>query len=82
MQDWQADIPVALGTVAWLMMSLSDNTATDLLIEKLGRASIESLSPFAPLMTTRDICRLKVDHDLEMSHAQADEAERRPGPAR
>lgn len=40
MQDWPANAPVTLHTLASLMISISDNTATDVLIDELGRDAI------------------------------------------
>jgi beta-lactamase class A len=41
MQDWPLGSPVTLYTLAGLMISVSDNTATDQLIAELGRETIE-----------------------------------------
>ena len=40
MQDWPIGTPVTLQTLATLMISISDNTATDLLMRTLGRDAI------------------------------------------
>jgi len=40
MQDWPEGAPVTLHTLASLMISISDNTATDTLIDELGRDAI------------------------------------------
>lgn len=40
MQDWPDGSPVTLHTLASLMISISDNTATDTLIDELGRDAI------------------------------------------
>jgi len=42
MQDWPDDAPVTLQTLATMMISISDNTATDQLIAELGRETIEA----------------------------------------
>lgn len=39
-QDWPKDAPITLHTLASLMISISDNTATDTLIDELGRDAI------------------------------------------
>ncbi|KEO91409.1 hypothetical protein EH31_01725 [Erythrobacter longus] len=39
-QDWPENAPLSLHTLASLMISISDNTATDTLIEELGRDAI------------------------------------------
>ena len=41
MQDWPAQAPVTIQTLATMMISVSDNTATDRLVELLGRDRIE-----------------------------------------
>jgi len=40
MQDWPRDAPTTLHTLASLMISISDNTATDVLIDELGRDAV------------------------------------------
>ena len=77
LQDWPAGTPLTLGTLAQLMISRSDNTATDLLVETLGREAVESASPFAPLLTTRELFVLRGDAGLETRYARADEDGRR-----
>lgn len=68
MQDWPQGSPVTLHTLATLMISISDNTATDQLIEVLGRDAVEAelaatghADPSAtlPFLTTRELFLLK-----------------------
>jgi beta-lactamase class A len=60
LQDWPAGSSLTLDTLASLMISQSDNTATDALIHLLGRAAIAPYVPGDdPLMTTRDMFVLK-----------------------
>ncbi len=66
LQDWPVGTPVTLATLADLMISRSDNTATDALIGVLGREAIEGLatklgnrSQRAPFLTTREAFNLK-----------------------
>lgn len=56
LQDWPAGSPLTLHSLAALMVSQSDNTATDALIRRLGREQVEAwLPPEArPLLTTRE----------------------------
>lgn len=73
MQDWPQGAPVTLHTLASLMISISDNTATDELIMVLGRKRIIKLmrdsghaNPAAndPFLTTRELFMLKADPAL------------------
>jgi beta-lactamase class A len=68
MQDWPKGSPVTLHTLASMMISISDNTATDQLIATLGRKRILKLmadsghsNPAAndPFLTTRELFILK-----------------------
>jgi hypothetical protein len=68
LQDWPRGSPVTLHTLASLMISISDNTATDQLIEELGKDRILKLmadsghsDPAAndPFLTTRELFVLK-----------------------
>lgn len=68
LQDWPAGAPVTLDTAANLMISQSDNTATDVLMKALGRERVESmLGPMGmkdpartrPFLTTGEMFRLK-----------------------
>jgi beta-lactamase class A len=65
---WPVGSPLTLHTLAALMISQSDNTATDELIHTLGREKIESILPVAgmknparntPFFTTLEIFQLK-----------------------
>ena len=68
LQDWPKGAPVTLHTLASLMISISDNTATDQLIKVLGKARILKLmkdsghaDPGAndPFLTTKQLFVLK-----------------------
>ncbi len=60
LQDWREGFPVTLHTLATLMISLSDNTATDALISRLGREKVEAFSEHnRPFLTTREAFILK-----------------------
>lgn len=68
LQDWPKGAPMTLHTLASLMISVSDNTATDQLIATLGRKRILRLmkdsghsNPAAndPFLTTRELFILK-----------------------
>ncbi|MEP6619384.1 MAG: serine hydrolase [bacterium] len=69
LHTWPVGTPLTLQTAASLMMSISDNTATDLLIRVLGRARVEAAivagEPEAgnantPLLATSEYFRLLV----------------------
>lgn len=69
MQAWPARAPVTLHTLATLMISISDNTATDALLTALGRDRVDAMvrtigvaAPDAtlPVLTTIEAFRLKV----------------------
>lgn len=68
MQDWPEDAPVTLHTLASMMISISDNTATDALIDELGRDAVFAtmvdsghVEPVLtkPFLTTREMFLLK-----------------------
>ena len=81
LQDWPAGAPFTVHTLAGLMISQSDNTATDALIDFLGVERIEPLLPreSLPLMTTRQYFILGgLEHaDLRQSYLTATEEKRR-----
>ena len=85
MQDWSDGAPVTLHTAATLMISVSDNTATDLVIGAVGREAVEAemrASGHAdpqksmPFLTTREMFTIKAS-DRAAAYAAADEAHRR-----
>ncbi len=60
LQAWPVGAPITLHTLASLMISVSDNTATDALIDLVTRNSVETISPRnRPFMTTREFFQLK-----------------------
>jgi len=79
-QDWPAGSAVTVETLATLMISRSDNTATDALIRLVGRRAVEAFAPNSrPLLTTREAFILK-DPDnarLKEDYRAASEGERR-----
>ncbi|WP_230784242.1 serine hydrolase [Citromicrobium bathyomarinum] len=85
MQTWPDGTPVTLQTAAILMISISDNTATDLVMRTVGRDAVEAemrASGHAgggktlPFLTTREMFSLKAG-DMGEAYAAADVAERR-----
>lgn len=65
LQDWPEAAPFTLYTLAGLMISESDNTATDALIDIVTRNSVETISPRnRPFLTTRELFQFKHrDHE-------------------
>ncbi|ANT62782.1 hypothetical protein AYJ57_16560 [Salipiger sp. CCB-MM3] len=63
LQDFPTDAPVTLHTAALLMIAESDNTATDLLLDLLGRETVAEELGIAPeaLLSTREFFALKAD---------------------
>ncbi len=72
LQNWPKGAPLTLHTLASLMISISDNTATDQLIKELGKERILGLmgeshrNPYLnqPLLTTRELFVTKADKGL------------------
>lgn len=83
-QDWPAGTPVTIETLAILMISRSDNTATDTLIRLIGRDRISARvratghsapSRMAPFLTTAEAFALKLsDPGKREAYARADDA--------
>ncbi|MBV7486073.1 serine hydrolase [Bordetella sp. BOR01] len=60
LQDWPAGTPITVASLANLMISISDNTATDALIWLAGRDAIQAVTPRnTPFMTTRELFTMK-----------------------
>jgi beta-lactamase class A len=60
LQTWPDGTALTVQTLAALMISESDNTATDHLIQLVGRENIEATTPQnQPFLMTRDIFQLK-----------------------
>ena len=60
LQDWPSGARLTVESLAALMISISDNTATDFLLRLAGRAAVEAIAPSCkPFLTTREACILK-----------------------
>lgn len=80
LQNWPENSPLTLHSVASLMISQSDNTATDLAFDLVGRAAVEKFFPGnAPLLNTREAFTLKSKKNVGLLEKwrTADEAGRR-----
>lgn len=80
LQNWPDASPLTLHTLAALMISQSDNTATDALIHLVGREAVEALAPRnRPFLTTREAFILKAtaNQALLQRYRQGQEADRR-----
>ena len=80
LQNWPDGSPLTLHTLAALMISLSDNTATDSLILLLSREAVEAIAPRnRPFLTTREAFILKDSKNEERlrRYRTGDQAQRR-----
>ncbi|MBR8836818.1 MAG: serine hydrolase [Stigonema ocellatum SAG 48.90 = DSM 106950] len=80
LQKWPDGSYLTVQTLAALMISISDNTATDTLINLIGRQAIESVSPRnRPFLTTREVSVLKAqeNRDLLKRYQTSNETQRR-----
>ncbi len=94
LDTWTPGSPLTLHTLATLMISQSDNTATDHLIHALGRERVEGIAAEMgladekrnlPLLTTLEAFKLKASDALRKKFAAGDAEERRKllaGPVR
>lgn len=81
LQDWPDGSALTLETLATLMISRSDNTATDALIDIVGREAVEAVEGVGaanrPFLRTREAFVLKATGELRERYLAADEAGRR-----
>ncbi len=77
-QDWPDNMPMTLQTLATLMISVSDNSATDTLIRILGQDALQSMvrtaghsnaDEFTPFLMTRQVTALKTPANAELLQA-------------
>jgi len=67
LRDWPDGTPLTVATLAHLMISISDNTATDALIRIVGREAVEAISPRnTPFLTTRELFTLKTQENAPL----------------
>ncbi len=81
LQTWPVGTPITLATLASLMISQSDNTATDALADIVGRTALEEISPQnKPFLKTREVFVLKAkENDTLLQLYQAGDIEARRG---
>lgn len=88
LQNWAKGAPVTLHTLAAMMISISDNTATDQLIETLGREKIERMLNVAgnsnpqksiPFLKTLELFKIKgaTKQNYAQNYSAADQNARR-----
>lgn len=67
LQDWPENQPATTMTLANLMISQSDNTATDFLIDQIGRDELNKLVPpeNIPLLKTIEMFKLKCTDQVD-----------------
>ena len=84
LQSWPEGAPITLHSLAALMISQSDNTATDVLLHALGREKVEAILPALgvkaanrnrPFLSTLEAFALKADGDAEFSRDWAARSE-------
>lgn len=77
LQVLPAGTPVTLDSLAALMIQISDNTATDMLMRVVGREALEALSPRnTPFLSTRELFLLAVDDHLRRRFSAGTREER------
>ena len=76
LQNMPVGSPFTLHTLAAAMIADSDNTATDVLIDVVGRGQLEALSGLKPFLTTREVFQLKADDAAYELYAASDLPER------
>ncbi len=79
-QDWPDGSPLTIHTLATLMISISDNTATDILLHLVGREVVEEYAgDNRPLLSTKELFKLKAtsNADLLETYLAGDEAAKR-----
>lgn len=86
MHNWPKGAPVTLHTLATMMISISDNTATDILLHALGRSTVEAElkrighsapARTLPFLSTLELFGLKGSDTNMRRYIKADEAGRR-----
>ncbi|MEM8637383.1 MAG: serine hydrolase [Cyanobacteria bacterium P01_G01_bin.54] len=67
LQDWPDNAPLTIQTLATLMISLSDNTATDALMAAVGQESLQAFrGQNQPLLSTQQAFKLKNPENADL----------------
>lgn len=74
LQTFPVGSPLTLHTLAALMISISDNTATDILIDQVGRQAVAEKLGADFALKTRELFLLKADPELAERFRTADAA--------
>ncbi len=81
LQDWPVQTPLTVKTLTNLMISISDNTATDHLLDYIGREKIEEYVPAVtkPFLKTVEAFKIKysLEPERQEKYIRGDLAERR-----
>lgn len=73
LQDWPDGAPLTIHSAAAMMISQSDNTATDLLMRIAGREAVETALQISPVLTTREMFVLRADETLRARFQDGDD---------
>ena len=67
LHTWPIGTPMSIASLAHLMISVSDNTATDHLLHAIGRKNVERYAPksMIPFLSTREMFLLKIGASTE-----------------
>ncbi|MEM8948700.1 MAG: serine hydrolase [Pseudomonadota bacterium] len=76
LQEMPIGSPFTLHTLAAAMIAQSDNTATDILIDFVGRERLEAMSGLQPFLTTREAFQLGGDEAVYARFKAGDLSER------
>lgn len=74
LQDWPEGSPLTLHTLAALMISISDNTAADALLDVAGRDAVAVKLGTESVLSTREVFVLKADASLRARYTEGDAA--------
>ncbi len=80
LQTWPEHAPITIHSLAALMISVSDNTAANAVLELVGRSEVERFAPHSvPFLTTRELFVLKAKENagLLKRYRAADEKDKR-----